>query len=214
MPLDPGMSRSAVRDRWWRGIDSLILDALPRGSRILDVGCGNGAFVERVAEGGLDAVGVDPHAPARPRLIQGRVEDLEPLEPFDAACALMSLHHAELDSAVPSIARLLRPHGRLYVYELAWEAYDERAEAWLQAHGRSDADHTVDGWMSEHSDLHTSAAVHAALRKAFDLHSDEPRPYLARMLDAPALEGEEQREIAAGRLPALGRLWTGAVLLS
>lgn len=197
--------------RWWRGIDSLILDALPQGSRILDVGCGDGALVEQLAEGGLDAVGVDPRAPTRPRFVQGRVEDLEPREPFDAACALMSLHHADLDSAVPSIARLLRPGGRVFVYELAWEAYDERAAAWLEARSTPDADRTVAAWMSEHADLHTSSTVHAALAKAFALDSDEPSPYLARMLDAPELEPEEQREVATRRLPALGRLWSGVV---
>ena len=205
------MSASAAQDRWWRGLDALILETLPRGSRILDVGCGDGALVERLAEGGLDAVGVDPRAPGRPRLIQRSLEELEPHEPFDAACAVMSLHHADLDRVVPTIARLLRPGGRLYVFEFAWETYDVRAAAWAQAHDASGRDHTVTAWMREHADLHTGAAVHAALTEAFDLDREEPRPYLARMVGAPELEGEEQREIAAGRLPALGRLWLGAV---
>ncbi len=205
------MNASAVQDRWWRGLDALILEALPRGSRILDVGCGDGALVERLAEGGLDAVGVDPRAPARPRLIQQQLEELDPREPFDAACAVMSLHHADLDRVVPSIVRLLRPGGRLYVFEFAWETYDEHAAAWTQAHDSSGSDRTVAAWMTEHADLHTGSAVHTALTEAFDLDTDEPRPYLARMVGAPELEAEEQREIAAGRLPALGRLWIGAV---
>jgi hypothetical protein len=65
--------------------------------------------------------------------------------------------------------------------------------------------------MTEHADLHTGSAVHAALEDAFDLDVEESRPYLARMLGAPELEGEEQREVAAGRLPAVGRLWIGGV---
>ena len=205
------MSASAVQDRWWRGLDVLILEALPRGSRILDVGCGDGALVERLAEGGLDAVGVDPRAPDRPRFVQRSLEELDPPEPFDAACAVMSLHHADLARVIPTIARLLRPGGRLYVFEFAWESYDERAAAWAQAHDGSGRDHTVTAWMSEHADLHTGSAVHTAVTEAFDLDREEARPYLARMVDAPELEGEEQRDIAAGRLPALGRLWLGAV---
>jgi SAM-dependent methyltransferase len=201
----------AVEDRWWRGMDALILEALPTGSRIVDVGCGDGALVERLAAGGLDAVGVDPRAPARPRLIQGRLEELDSLEPFDAACAVMSLHHADLDRVVPSIARLLRPGGRFYVFEFAWETYDERAATWAQAHDGSGSDRSVAAWMTEHADLHTGSAVHAALGKAFDLDLEESRPYLARMLGAPELEGEERREVAAGRLPAVGRLWIGGV---
>jgi SAM-dependent methyltransferase len=205
------VSASPVQDRWWRGLDALILEALPRGSRIVDVGCGDGALVERLAEGGLDAVGVDPRAPDRPRLIQRSLEELEPPEPFDAACAVMSLHHADLARVIPTIARLLRPGGRLYVFEFTWESYDERAAAWAQAHDASGSDRTVAAWMTEHADLHTGAAVHAALTEAFDLDREEPTPYLARMVGAPELEGEEQRDIAAGRLPALGRLWLGAV---
>ncbi len=65
--------------------------------------------------------------------------------------------------------------------------------------------------MTEHAGLHTGEAVHAALTQAFDLDSGDPMPYLARMVDAPELEAEEQRDIAAGRLPALGRRWLGAV---
>ena len=175
------------------------------------MGCGDGGLVERLAEGEVDAVGVDPRAPARPRFIQGRLEELEPPEPFDAACAVMSLHHGDLDRVVPTIAHLLRPGGRLYVFEFAWETYDERAAAWAQAHDASGADRTVEAWMTEHADLHTGAAVHSALTEAFDLDSEETRPYLARMADVPELEAEEQRDIAAGRLPALGRLWLGAV---
>ena len=201
----------AVQDRWWRGIDAVILEALPRGSRIVDVGCGDGGLVERLAEGGLDAVGVDPRAPARPRLVQRRLEELAAPEPFAAACAVMSLHHADLDRVVPAIAGLLRPSGRLYVFEFAWETYDERAAAWAGGHDASGSDHTVAAWMTEHADLHTGSAVHAALGEAFDLDVEEHRPYLSRMIGAPELEDGEGREIAAGLLPGLGRLWIGAV---
>ena len=60
-------------DLWWRGFDALLLGALSPRSRVLDVGCGDGGLVERLAAHGLDAVGVDPNAPARPRLIRERV---------------------------------------------------------------------------------------------------------------------------------------------
>lgn len=201
----------APDDRWWRGLDAIIVDALAPGSRVIDVGCGDGGLVERLVGRGLVAVGVDPRAPARARLITRRVEELGAVEPFDAACAVMSLHHADLQNVPPAIARLLGARGRLFVNELAWETYDERAAAWLDANDRSDSDNSVAGWRLEHADLHTGAAVRAALCEVFDIDGESRRPYLARMLGVSELEAAEQRLIDAGALPAIACTWVATV---
>ncbi|HYZ79265.1 MAG TPA: class I SAM-dependent methyltransferase [Gaiellaceae bacterium] len=191
-------------DRWWRGFDAVVADALAPGSRVLDVGCGDGGLVERLATRGFDAVGVDPQAPQRPRLMRERVEELGSIDRFDAVCAVMTLHHVELDPVLAAIARLLRPRGRLLAYEFAWEAYDERAASWLARHDRSGADNSVTAWRLEHADLHTGATLRSKIGAAFDLR-ETPRPYLARMLGQHRLEYQEQATIADGALPALGR---------
>ena len=49
-------------NRWWRGFDTVILDGVAPGSRVLDIGCGDGGLVERLLASGLDALGVDPCA--------------------------------------------------------------------------------------------------------------------------------------------------------
>ena len=144
-------------DRWWRGFDAVVSDAAAPGSRVLDVGCGDGGLVERLVASGFDAVGVDPQAPPRPRLIRERVEHLGSIGRFDVVCAVMTLHHVELDPVLAAIGRLLRPGGRLLAYEFAWEAYDERAASWLARHDRSGADNSVTAWQLEHADLHTGA---------------------------------------------------------
>ena len=192
-------------DRWWRGFDAVVADAVAPGSRVLDVGCGNGGLVERLVARGLDAVGVDPEAPTHPRLIQGRVEEAGPIGRFDGVCAVMTLHHVELDPVLAAIVRLLQPGGRLLAYEFAWEAYDERAASWLARHDRTDADHSVSGWRLEHADLHTGATLRSRIGQAFDLRRETPRPYLARMLGDHGLEEQEQALIDEGGLPALGR---------
>jgi SAM-dependent methyltransferase len=197
-------------DRWWRGFYSMLLRALPPRSRVLDVGCGDGGLVERLAAQGLDAVGVDPNAPARPRLIRERVEDARSIGRFDAVCAVMALHHAELDAVLPAIERLLQPGGRLFVDEFSWEAYDERAADWVAAHGEP---RPVGEWRDEHGDLHIGEQVRAALDASFPCISVTQRPYLARMLGEDGLQREEQQLIDSGELPAIGWWYCGAAKL-
>ena len=150
-------------DRWWRGFHAVVVDAVARGSRVLDVGCGDGGLVERLATGGFDALGVDPQAPPRPRLLQKRVEEVGPIGPFDVVCAVMS-----------------------------------------------GADNSVTAWQLDHADLHTGATLRSRISDAFDLRSDTPRPYLARMLGQHRLEDLEEAMIAEGALPALGRWYVAS----
>jgi SAM-dependent methyltransferase len=191
-------------DTWWRSFDAVLASAVPTGSRILDLGCGDGGLVERLAELGYDALGVDPAAPTHDRLIRQRIEDVEGLGRFDAVTASMALHHGDLAAVFRAVADLLHPHGQLLVSDFAWEAYDERAAAWLSDHDRSDADNTVVGWRREHQGLHTSSAITAALSESFVLTSEARGPYLARMLARPDLEAEEREQIGTGLVPALG----------
>jgi SAM-dependent methyltransferase len=204
-------------DRWWRGYDAVILDAVAPGARVLEVGCGDGSLVERLAERGLDSLGVDPNAPAHPLLLPQRLEDAELRGELDAVCAVMALHHADLEPVLARITRLLRRGGLLLSYEFSWEDYDERATGWLDAHGDASADNTVAAWRAEHADLHTGAVLQEALRSAFEQVDEAPRPYLARMLGRHELEPAEETLIAAGELPAVGRwysaraAWKGSV---
>jgi SAM-dependent methyltransferase len=192
--------------RWWKDFDVVIEASLPAGSRVLDVGCGDGGLVDRLAELGFDAVGVDPAAPAHPRLVRERIEDVAGLGAFDAAIAVMALHHAELGTVIRALTRLLRPHGRLFMYELDWDAYDGRACGWLARHDASGADNSVAGWRREHGELHTGAVITGALYTRFEPVLEVRRPYLARMLGQHDLEAEEHALIDARALPPLG-LW-------
>lgn len=190
--------------RWWRDFDAIVAAALPAGARILDLGCGDGGLVDRLSGLGFDTVGVDPAAPAHPRLVQERIEQSAGLGAFDAVTAVMSLHHGELDAVVGALATLLRPGGSLFIYDFAWDVYDIRAAAWLAETDPSAADNSVTGWRREHAELHTGAAIKKALWPRFEPVLEVSRPYLARMLARRDLEALEHALIDAQMLPALG----------
>ncbi len=151
--------------------------------------------MRRLALGGLDAFGVDPRAPAEPGMNPGKVERLGDIGTLDAVCSVMSLHHADLEPVFTALTRVLRPKGQLFVYEFAWEAYDERAAAWLAECDTSEADNSVTGWHAEYAELHPANTIRAMIAETFDLESELECPYLARMLQARQLEREEQAMI-------------------
>ena len=189
-----------------------MASTVPTGSRILDLGCGDGGLVERLVELGYDALGVDPQAPTHARLIRQRIEDVEGLGKFDAVTAVMSLHHGDLGAVFRAVAGLLHPQGQLLVSDFSWDAYDERAAAWIAEHDRSDADNSVVGWRREHQGLHPGSTITAALSASLVLTREVRGPYLARMLARHDLETEEHARIDAGLVPALGLHLTARIV--
>ena len=138
----------------------------------------------------------------------------EPAASFDAAVAVVSLHHVEpLEPSCAHLGALVRPGGRLVVDEFDVGAFDEIAAAWLCARRRElgreapDDPAAMVGDLREH--LHTIERIRAALSAPFELGPGERGPYLHRWDLAPALQRAEEEAIAAGRLPAVGVRFTG-----
>jgi ubiquinone/menaquinone biosynthesis C-methylase UbiE len=112
----------------------LILNAVPPGCpTALDVGCGDGMLVGRLAECCAEVTGIDrdPRMIARARETRARqpsrITFIEadflarefPEASFDFVCANTSLHHMDFTAALTTMARLLRPGGRLAIIGLA-----------------------------------------------------------------------------------------------
>lgn len=112
----------AANARFVSDLGQPVLDLLaPRaGERILDVGCGDGALTQRIAEAGAMVVGADPApdfvAAAIARGIDARQLDAQALpfeREFDAVFTNAVLHWIpDLDAALRGIHRALKSGGR------------------------------------------------------------------------------------------------------
>lgn len=118
------------------GIDRrlALLDAISplRGEAVLDVGCGDGSYTERLAEGFDRIAGVEVE-PARLGRFQERVADRPDADRFDlrvesaealsdgeatydAVVAIETLEHVvDAEAAVAEVFRVLRPGGHFHI---------------------------------------------------------------------------------------------------
>ncbi len=123
---------------FYDGVAADVATRLPRGARVLDVGCGPGHLATRLArDHGLEVTGLDldPAMVERaraaseqradetrqvPEFVVGDAADL-PFEDrsFDAIVTTLSMHHwSDVPAGVAEIARVLRPGGRGLLWDL------------------------------------------------------------------------------------------------
>ena len=97
---------------------------LPRGGRVLDIGCADGAMFRQCADVIGEGIGIDPDVEVvthvgRHVLVPGRFPDaLTDDRPFDAITLLAVLEHvptAQQASLAASCAHYLRPGGRVVI---------------------------------------------------------------------------------------------------
>jgi SAM-dependent methyltransferase len=181
----------------------------PPPARVLEVGAGDGELARALTAVGYTVVAIDPE-PGGPEVQAVALHELgaEPAS-FDAAVAVVSLHHVEpLAPSCRRLAELVRPGGLLVVDEVDFGRFDARAAAWWIAQRRAagaPAPEDPDALVAHHRDhLHDIDTVRAALAEGFDVGEAVPGPYLHRWDLDLALRPVEVAAIARGALPATG----------
>lgn len=112
-----------------------LINKLNNGSgRLLDVGCGTGAFLERCQQTGWQITGVEPDEDARTvatqklRIaIESNLQGFDTNSPFDIITLWHVLEHvSDLKTTVQQLSRLLSKQGTLLVAVPNSDSYDAR----------------------------------------------------------------------------------------
>ncbi len=110
---------------------AFVAEALPRPpARVLEVGGGRGELATALRARGWEVVAIDPAG--GDGVIAVSLADLDaPEDSFDAALAVVSLHHVHpLERSCARLAGLMRPGAVLAIDEFDVRAFDLRAARW------------------------------------------------------------------------------------
>jgi SAM-dependent methyltransferase len=133
---------------------------------------------------------------------------------YDAAIAVVSLHHVEpLHESCEHLGHLVKPGGRLVIDEFDIERFDARAARWWLGQRAAlgfEEEHEAEDMVAERrAHLHSVATLREALGEWFELGQPVPGAYLHRWDLAPSLRDPEEQLIASGELPATGARLVG-----
>ena len=183
-------------------------------ARVLEVGAGDGELAADLRGLGYDVLAIDPASETSEVARLALHEVAASAEPFDAAVAVVSLHHVEpLRESCERLAALVRPGGRLVIDEFDVARFDERAARWwiAQRAAMGEPSEHEPAAMVEHyrGHLHALGRVMQQLADGFAVGEPVRGPYLHRWWVGAGLRGAEEHLIATGSLPATGARLVG-----
>jgi SAM-dependent methyltransferase len=181
----------------------------PPPAQVLEVGAGAGELAQSLRASGYDVTAIDPSS---------EVADVEPLAladlrrselPFDAAVAVVSLHHVEpLEESVERLATALAPGAPLLVDEFDAAQLDERAAAWWlaqrRARGGDDSETPAELGPKMRAKVHSIELLVSVLSPWFEIGELERGTYLYRWHLDESVRPVEEELVARGELPLTG----------
>jgi SAM-dependent methyltransferase len=181
----------------------------PAPARVLEVGAGEGELAEALRTAGYDVLAIDPGSSAAGVVPVALLDVAEPPGSFDAAVAVVSLHHvAPLAESCAHLAELIRPGGALVVDEFDIARFEgAAAEWWSDRHEKHP--HPGETASALRGHLHPIPTIREHLGGRFALSPISRGPYLYRFQLSERMRAEEERAIAEGRMPATGARFIG-----
>jgi SAM-dependent methyltransferase len=180
----------------------------PPPAEVLEIGAGRGELATALSAAGYRVTAIDPAA--EPGSHVGRRSLLEVSGSFDAAVAVVALHHVDpLRESCAHLATLIQPGGLVVIDEIDIERYDERAVSWWlgqrlalgSPHGEQDPGRLLDHLRLH---IHPLSDINGALQPYFELGQPVRGAYLHRWELRAGLREAEIDLIADGLLPAVG----------
>jgi SAM-dependent methyltransferase len=180
----------------------------PPPAQVLEIGAGQGELASALGAVGYRVTAIDPAAEPGSHVQRRSLLDVG--GSFDAAVAVVSLHHVDpLERSCAHLATLIKPGGLVVIDEIDIERYDERAVNWWLgqrlALGREHEEHDPLRLLEDlRHHIHPLDNINLALQPYFELGQPVRGAYLHRWeLQASLLEAEVDL-IADGLLPAVG----------
>lgn len=158
------------------------------GTRLLDVGCGNGAFLARAVEMGLQAEGCEPDPKAAQTCRDAGFEvvagDLFAPELDGRMFHIITLNHVIEHVLDPELV-LARAYGLLHSDGLLWMAFPNPAAFGVRAFGR--------GWAGFHPPFHLVIPTQSVMRRWLERTGYKRICFVRRGFQSPGLWSESMR---------------------